>query len=347
MPLDLPGLPSSSTRTPGGPGLTRSTNAGTRGIEKRESHDLHARRRRHRYLALLSSRSGLTRSSIYTNAESALGPHHRGMTKPEQLALHVEMIWLARYLDLPRHEAVVSREAGRKVAGMVVEGREEMRRLAKVGMGMGVGSAQYRYGHKQGEEPGARRGEEGDDASVGLGLGMAVQSNQPSNGEHKRSTNMAGVAVRRKESTEGNAALIHLLERSLTILGVDLLPPFPLPPTSLSVQRADDPSSPLSLLSGVGTRFGWPELQVDALQSAISVAEAMADHHNVARLSLSALKGMTQYLSPQSQGHLHRLVPAALGVLKRRGIWDAAAGVGGGVGWWVPGRFVLSLEVSS
>lgn len=297
-------------------------------IEKRASYDAHAHRRRRRFLALLSSRAGLTRSSIYTNAEAALGPHHRGMTKPEQLAVHVELIWLARYLDLPRHEAVVSREAARKVAGMVVEGREEMRRMAKMGAHTAIAGRQ---------RPHQRDGEDAD-ASVGLGLGMTVAAAKGESHRHSQ----AGVAVRRKESTDGNPAIMHLLERALAILGVGLLPPFPALATASSiVRRADD----LDALSSRKTMSGWPELQVDALQSAITVAEAMADHHNVARLSLSALRGVTAYLSPQSQGHLAKLAPAALGVLKRRGSWDAQ-GLGG-VGWWVPGRFVLSLEVSS
>jgi hypothetical protein len=320
LPLDLPGA---------------SLSSGQRNdaIEKRASYDAHAHRRRRRFLALLSARAGLTRSSIYTNAEAALGPHHRGMTKPEQLAVHVELIWLARYLDLPRHEAVVSREAARKVAGMVAEGREETRRLAKMGAnGAGVGMGQ------KGQQT---RAADGVDASVGLGLGMAVAGAKAGEGARH---GQAGVVVQRKESTDGNIAIVQLLERALTILGVDLLPPFPVPPTTAStVRQADD----LDIESSASRKntFGWPELRVDALQSAISVVEAMADHHNVARLCLSALKSLTGYLNPHSQAHLAKLAPAALGVLKRRGIWDSQRS--GGVGWWVPGRLVLSLEVSS
>jgi hypothetical protein len=55
-------------------------------------------------------------------------PHHRAMTKPEQLALHVEVAWLARWLDLPRKEACVTREVVKRIAVMVVEAREESRR---------------------------------------------------------------------------------------------------------------------------------------------------------------------------------------------------------------------------
>lgn len=228
----------------------------------------------------------MSRHSIIDHAEAALGPHHRAMTKSEQLALHVEVVWLARWLDLPRKEACVTREVVKRIAVMVVEARDEARR---------IGSAGFR-----GKTPQSAR----SDASVGLGLGMAVSAQ--------------AVAVRRKESSDGNTGVVALFERALGIMGIDLL-------------EAGEVSS--------DSRFGWPELQVEMMKEGIAIAEALPDNTAVVRLCTTALHSLHSHLNPPSQAHVAKMFPGALAAIKRRGGEM-------GLAWWVPGKVVLSLELA-
>ena len=159
-------------------------------LSTEELGDIDARRKRKRILTMLGSKSLLSRSSIFDHAESALGPHHRSLTKTEQLALHVEVVWLARWLDLPRKEACITREVVKRVGVMVVEAREELRR---------ANSSSRRRALTAYTDP----------ALVGLGLGMTAPRQ--------------AVSVRRRESNEGNTGIIALFERALTLMGLDLL----------------------------------------------------------------------------------------------------------------------------
>lgn len=260
-----------------------------------DARHTNSRRVRQRALALLSSRSQLTRYSVLGHAEQARAPHYRAMTKIEQLNLHVEVTWLARWLDLPRKEAYFSREVVKRVGIMIVEGREEIGRLV-------------------GEKSAARLSKSkevalAEEASVGLGLDMAVASPQ-------------AVAVRRKESTEGNFGVMALFERASSIMGLDLLPSASSMDQSLRAQR-----------------FGWPELQVGMMKEGIAVAEALPDHPSVIKLCTSALRNMHTSLNGSTQAHLAKMYPAALATVRRRGV-DFA-----GVGWWLPGKTVLSMEI--
>lgn len=268
-------------------------------LSTQAARDPELRRRRNRNIRQLGIKSLLSRHSIFDHAESALGPHHRAMTKPEQLALHVEVAWLARWLDLPRKEACVTREVVKRIAVMVVEAREESRRGPSTS-------------HTKANTPTSAF----SDASVGLGLGMAVSSQ--------------AVAVRRKESTDGNAGVVALFERALTLMGVDML------------DIDSDASSHLAVdaMESNNPRFGWPELQVEMMKEGIAVAEALPDHLAVVRLCISALNGLHTYLNPPSQAHVAKMLPAALSVVRRRGMEL------GTLPWWIPGKVVMSIELA-
>lgn len=234
------------------------------------------------------------------------------MTRLEQLSVHIELVWLARYLDLPRKEAAATREVLKRVTGMIVAAREESRR----------GAADRRNGSARQSVslsgPGALQAQQ-EAAAVGLGLGMAV------------STPSAHVAVRRKESTEGNASMMAMFERMAHVMGIDLL----------SATTSDSLSTPQATKGDEpGPAFGWPELQVEYMKEGLAMAEALPDHLAVVRLATSALHRLHRYLNPQSQGMLGRMYPKALATVRRRGIGE------GGVGWWMPGKIVLAMEVA-
>jgi hypothetical protein len=135
------------------------------------------------------------------------------------------------------------------------------------------------------------------------------------------------VAIRRKESTEGNASIIDLLERMLSIIGVDLL--------SFTVDPSSHAQGPQA------RHYGWPELQVEIMKEVITISESLPDHPTILRFCLSALHGLYPYLSPASQSGLAKMFPISLGVIRRRGIEI------GQIPWWVPGKLLLSLEVAS
>jgi hypothetical protein len=218
-------------------------------LGKEYRHDAEARRKRDKNLATLCAKSQLSRSIIYGHAGSALGPHHRAMMKTEQLDLHVEVVWLTRWLDMGRKEAGVTREVVKRVGVMVVEGREEARRSTTDGSTSG------------GYKPKSFASEQ-ESAVVGLGLGMAVSSQRPSQ-----------VAVRRKESTEGNMGVMGLLERVCEVMGVDLLD-FEREQLEGKERRRESLNSSRNARER-RPRFGWPELQVEMMKEGISIVEAL------------------------------------------------------------------------
>lgn len=251
------------------------------------------RRKRRKELSSLGHRSQIPRHEVYAHVDLALGTYHQAMTKTERLALLVEAVWMARWLDLSRKEATVTRALAKQLASVIIDGKEESRRA---------------HASRHAKEV------EAASASVGLGLGMSVSTTR--------------VAVRRKDTTEGNDSIVQLTERVISTLGVDLLSfSTPLP-------------SPRSTQSTV-KRYGWPELQVETIKEAIAISEVLPDHTNILRLAISALHHLYPFLPPPSQAGLARLLPQSLGVIRRRGI-DL-----GVVPWWVPGKVVLSVEVAS
>lgn len=148
--------------------------------------DVAAARRRRIVLGQLALSSQLSRSTILGHAEAALAPFRLAMTKAEQLAVHVEVVWLARWLEMERKEARVTREIIKLVSSVVVEGREEHTRwMSRV--------------------------------NSGLGLGVPIGRSDPQVMSHS-------VAFRRKEVTEGNAGVMDLIQRVCAALGVEILP---------------------------------------------------------------------------------------------------------------------------
>ncbi|KAK4685431.1 trafficking protein particle complex subunit 9, partial [Tremellales sp. Uapishka_1] len=275
--------------------------------------DAEIRRQRSRTLRLHSARSQLQRHSVLSHAEIGLGPHHRSMSKTEQLAFHVEVVWLARYLGLERKEVGAGREVVKRVGGMIVEGREETKRLGGGGFTSRSSRAVSSGSGEKGESSAASSG------GLGLGLGIAVPTQN--------------VAVRRREAVEGNRGVMMIFERSCQIMGIDLIA------FGGGALLPNEPEADERV--GQGKRFGWPELQVDLMKEGIAVAEALPDHASIIRLCLSALQSLHPYLNGASQLHLSKMYPAAMATARRRGI-DF-----GGLPWWLPGQVVLSLEVAS
>lgn len=257
-----------------------------------ESLDPAQRRKRRRELSTLCQKSQIHRHEVYEHVDNALGTYHQAMTKTERLSLLVESVWMARWLDLPRKEATVTRALVKQLALMIVEGREESRR---------AGASKI------------AKEAEAASASVGLGLGMTVPTSR--------------VAVRRRETTEGNESVIKLIERVISILGVDLLS-FS---SDSSVPHNPPPTKP----------YGWPELQVETIKEAIAISETLPDHPTILRLATSALHTLYPFLPSANQVGLAKISTQSLGVIRRRGIEM------GQVPWWLPGKVVLSIEVAS
>ncbi|KAK8858467.1 hypothetical protein IAR55_002694 [Kwoniella newhampshirensis] len=280
------------------------------------ARDSTARRRHARTLGLLSAQSGISRHYIFAHAEHAMGPHHRAMTKVEQLTIFNEIVWLSRWLGMPRKEAAHTRDVVKQLAVIVVEGREETRRL-------GAGGFPSKSRSPISAISAENRSDEAA-AAVGLGLGIPVQAQ--------------AVAVRGRESTEGNSGIVALFEKACEIMGIDLVLPTHPPESVLRSTSADNDESGSS---STAPKFGWPELQVEMIKEGIAVMESLPDHPSIIRLCLSALHSLTGYLNPQSQGVLAKLYPAALATIRRRGLEFE------GIPWWVPGRLVLSLEIAS
>lgn len=152
-----------------------------------EDGDAQRTRSRRLALAQLASQSKVTRHSILGHAEAAVAPFRQAMTKAEQLSIYVEVVRLARWLEMERKEAAATREVVKLVGAVVVEGREEHRHLLSHAAGQTYG---------------------GDTSSAALNYGTGVPS---------------AVVARRKETTHGNNSISELIERMCAILGVDLL----------------------------------------------------------------------------------------------------------------------------
>ncbi|WVQ81064.1 hypothetical protein IAT38_003171 [Cryptococcus sp. DSM 104549] len=280
-------------------------------IQPHDVHNATSRRRHARGLRLLSAQSQISRQAIFAHAERAIAPHHRAMTKMEQLGMNNEVVWLARWLGLPRKESAVTREVIKQLAGLVVDGRYEA-----------GGSARQLPGAWSSMDAPQSGGPPPDLASVGLGLGMPVRTQ--------------AVGIRRKESTEGNAGIVALFERAADVLGIDLLPHA----SSLAHQTSSHFSGAEARVHPEDVRFGWPEIQVEMMKQGISVMEALPDPPAIVRLCLSALHSLSDYINPQTQLGLAKMYPSALATVRRRGLEF------GKVPWWIPGQVVMSLEVA-
>lgn len=221
-------------------------------------------------------------------------------------------------------------------------------------------------------------------ASVGLGLGMSVHisSTHPTTSESdsQRRSGRGGITVRRKEVTQGNAGIFSILSQQARILGIDILRDvFPIersvsvlwPPVGSGGSKREDKGRGLSSggivgvddelgigFAGVGVEdFGWASLKLEFLKKSITLLGNLPDHPNTVRLALIALHllpSLSHQLALQSgsgvdggtQMVLNRVYIAALGVMKRRGLAAYGTYGKGEVGWWVPGRVVVSLEVA-
>jgi len=244
----------------------------------------HGRSRRSQ-LQQLAIQSQLSRSSVLGHAEAALGPYRRALTKAEQLAVHVEVVWLARWLEMERKEAAATRQVVKLLANVLAEGREETQRVTRAG------------------------------SANSTTFGSASQ----------------GVAIRRREMTEGNLGVMELIERVCSAFGIKLV----------DFEGEKNPTVTQAAKEVDEARFGWPEMQVAVMKEAIAVAEALPDHPSVVRLCVSALNSLHGFLTPGNQSYLAKLYPQAMNTIRRRAIdFD-------GIPWWLPGRIILSVEVAS
>lgn len=164
------------------------------------------------------------------------------MTKPEQLSVYVEVVRLARWLEMERKEAAATREVLKLVGAVVVEGRDEHRRL--------LSQATVRA---HGGDPAVSR----VDGAMGYGMGVPISA----------------VSVRRKETSDGNNGISELIERMCVVLGVDLLPLGDPNGKYEAARPGDDRSEP---------HFGWPDLQVEIIKEAITISEALPGESTVA-----------------------------------------------------------------
>jgi hypothetical protein len=142
------------------------------------------------------------------------------MTKAEQLSILVEVVWIARWLEMERKEAAATRQVAKLLANVLAEGREESQRLVSK-----------------------------TDSAISTTFGSANE----------------GVAIRRREMSEGNTGVMELLERVCTTFGIKLVD-FEGEMSPTVTQAAKDVTE---------ARFGWPEMQVEVMKEAIAVAEAL------------------------------------------------------------------------
>ena len=252
-------------------------------LSSEEARDSAARRKRRRTLLMLSSKSQLERHSIFGHAETALAPHHRSMTKAEQLAVHVEVAWLARWLDLPRREVYVTREVVKRIGSMIVEGRDEQRRLESAGF-----SRRAKDDSTDTHTP-----------STGLGLGLPIKKQV--------------VGIRRRESVEGNNGVMALFERAVGLMGLDLLTMSSSSAKRVSILGSENEDTP-------APRFGWPDLQMEMIKEGIAIAEALPDQLEVIRLCTSALNCLYTRFNGPNQVQIAKMSSGALATVRRRGM---------------------------
>lgn len=221
---------------------------------------------------------------------------------------------------------------------------------------------------------------------LGLGMSVSISSSTypttTSETDSQRRLGRGGITIRRKEITQGNAGIFSILSQQARILGIDILRDvfptersvFVLWPPAGSGQgdgRRKDTGKGLSSGGMVGADdelgvgftkagvedFGWASLKLEFLKKSITLLGNLPDHPNTVRLALIALHhlpSLSHQLALQSgsgvdggtQMVLSRVYMAALGVMKRRGLGVYGMYGRGEVGWWVPGRVVVSLEIA-
>jgi trafficking protein particle complex subunit 9 len=262
---------------------------------------------RRRVFTKLSTISRMARTLIVNVASRAHGPWLMFLSDAVRLEVLVTLATLSRLLALERREAFFLREVVGTVMTMLAE-----RRAVENKTDDRAGAAQTAI--TNGDRP--------DDLTTNTAVSQALSEGK--------------IAVRRKESSEGNEALLGMLERICDIFGLDFT---------------------VSQMPELGC-YGWPELQVEIVKEAVYMTEALpgesgrcciqsklltrhlhADPRRTVQYCQMALRTLYLNLTASAQYFLFEKSMRALETARRRGLELD------GLPWWVPGSLLSSVCV--
>lgn len=246
---------------------------------------------RWRVLLKLTTMSRITRNLVSRMAAKVHGPFLAALPAPVQLDTLITFVGINRLLGLERREIYFIREAVGLSLSLLLESRMIDR------------PASGKFGGK-GTSP-----EEENDAEI----------------EPTSRIGGGDTGIRKKETMEGNAGVLLLLERILDIAGLTF-------GAGLSSQSQSEAAA------GLPT-FGWPELQVEILRKAVTAAELLPDHDSVMRFSAAGLHHLVEFLSPAAQYRLHETFTEAVRISGRRGLPQANGH------WWLAGDLITGMEI--
>ncbi|KAI0748229.1 transport protein Trs120 or TRAPPC9 TRAPP II complex subunit-domain-containing protein [Daedaleopsis nitida] len=259
---------------------------------------------RNTYAALerLTSITGITRAQIACTISQAHGPWLAHLDARERIRILQYIAAMFGALGHIRKEAYVLREVLACLMELVVSGREET----------GNGTARV------------------------LSAGLRNRNNALN-----VTTAQGTVGVRENERTDGNESILRIVKHVCRVHGIDLeavklLQSNASARESCSSQNADD-TDDIEDLQALREPFGWPELQLDIIREAISIAEALPDYNAVAQFALSALKLLHPVMTALDQRSMYDNAKKALSTATRRG--DSTA-----VDYW-SGQPITSIVV--
>ncbi len=234
--------------------------------------------RKGRVYVRLTQMSRISRMMISATAARAHGPWMDVLPEDSRLEAFATLAGLARLVGMERKEVFYLREV--------------------------VGCAVHMLGQKRAHDSIGRAAlAEGDHVSleVGSALSTALLTGR--------------IATRRKESTEGNEALLAMIHRVCDIFGLDLY----------RTARADRPA------------FGWPELQVEVVKEAVLLTETLPDPKETASYAQLSLRTLSPHLPAGYQLFFLQRSLRALETARRRGI-DVES-----LDWWLPDQLVRAV----
>ena len=164
----------------------------------------------------------------------------------------------------------------------------------------------------------------GEDTPTSNGAPLGVMSPTGPGGS------AAAVGVRRIEKHAGNDSVVRIAAYIARVHGIDLGRVGVIDP-ALRERReslkgseegsADSRVSVAKKATSTDATYGWPELQVGVVREALAIAEALPDHASVAQFSLSTLRSLHEFITPQEQQHLAQAAIRAINISRRRGIF--------------------------
>lgn len=288
-------------------------------------------------LRSLAPSNTVPRSSIASWVSLAYSPHLSALSLPTRLRVTGEIASIFGRIGYRRKESFVLRE----LAALCGEG--------VAGKGIEVFSTVDPSPHP----PTIK--EEGDESATAT---PPAPNGRPILRINPPSSDSAPSIVRTTSDSAGNDSIIRIAEKVCEAFGIIVVPKVTARMLQEERRRSLLQGRPVEIMESERDRFGWSGLQVGVLRDAISIAEALpgefagagsssrveltlasTDYQAAIRFTVTALRTLSDTITPADQYELSQNIPRIFAAATRRGAAFELE-------YWGPTQLVMSLEMA-